>query len=59
MPRKKTKGNGQGSVYPRKNKERKIVGYLGAYYSPDGKRCRYDAQCQSPAWVESKRNEKR
>jgi integrase len=38
MPRKKSKGNGQGSVYPRKNKEGEIVGYLGAYYGPDGKR---------------------
>jgi hypothetical protein len=24
MPRKKSKGNGQGSVYPRKNKEGKL-----------------------------------
>ena len=38
MPRKKSKGNGQGSVYPRRNKDRKITGYLGAYYGPDGKR---------------------
>ena len=29
MPRKKAKGNGQGSVYPRKNKDGKITGYLG------------------------------
>jgi integrase len=36
--RKKAKGNGQGSVYPRKNKDGKITGYLGAYYGPDGKR---------------------
>jgi len=34
MPRKKSKGNGQGSVYPRKNKDGKITGYLGAYYGP-------------------------
>lgn len=33
MPRKKAKGNGQGSVYPRKNKDGKITGYR-----PDGKR---------------------
>jgi integrase len=38
MRRKKAKGNGQGSVYPRKNKDGKITGYLGAYYGPDGKR---------------------
>src|SRR5918999_2109591 len=38
MPRKKAKGNRQGSVYPRKNKDGKITGYLGAYFGPDGKR---------------------
>src|ERR687897_1111956 len=38
MPCKKAKGNGQGSVYPRKNKDGKITGYLGAYYGPYGKR---------------------
>jgi integrase len=38
MPRKKSKGNGQGSVYPRKNKDGKITGFLGAYSGPDGKR---------------------
>jgi integrase len=38
MPRRKSKGNGQGSVYPRKNKDGKITGYLGAYHGPDGKR---------------------
>jgi integrase len=38
MPRKKSKGNGQGSVYPRRNKDGKVTGYLGAYHGPDGKR---------------------
>lgn len=38
MPRKKSKGNGQGSVYPRRNKDGKVTGYSGAYHSPDGKR---------------------
>src|SRR5918997_1696348 len=38
MPRKKSKGNGQGSVYPRRNKDGKITGFLGAYFGPDGKR---------------------
>jgi hypothetical protein len=47
MPRKKSKGNGQGSVYPRKNTEGKIVGYLGAYYSPDGKRRYVSAKSKS------------
>lgn len=38
MSRKKASGNGAGSVYPRKNKDGKIVGYLGAYFGPDDKR---------------------
>ena len=38
MARRKSKGNGSGTVYPRKNKDGKITGYIGAYYGPDGKR---------------------
>jgi integrase len=38
MARKKAKGNGTGTVYPRRNKEGKIIGYRAAYYGPDGKR---------------------
>jgi integrase len=38
MARKKQNGNGQGTVYPRKNKQGKIIGYRGSYYAPDGKR---------------------
>jgi integrase len=38
MAKKKERGNGSGTVYPRKNKEGKIIGYLRAYYGPDGKR---------------------
>jgi hypothetical protein len=30
--------NGSGSVYPRRNKDGKITGYLGSYFGPDGKR---------------------
>jgi hypothetical protein len=30
--------NGDGDVYPRKNKEGKITSYRGAYIGPDGKR---------------------
>jgi integrase len=47
MPRKKVKGNGQGSVYPRKNKDGKITGYLGAYYGPVGKRRYVSAKSKS------------
>src|SRR5215204_6285691 len=38
MTRKKSKGNGTGTVYPRKNNDGKIIGYRGAYHGPDGKR---------------------
>ena len=38
MPRKKQVGNGAGSVYPRKNKDGKITGYVGAYHDLAGKR---------------------
>jgi hypothetical protein len=34
----KSVGNGSGSVYPRRNKDGKITGYLGSYFGPDGKR---------------------
>ncbi len=38
MARKKHQGNGSGTVYARKNKDGKIIGYRGSYFSPDGKR---------------------
>ena len=38
MSKKKQQGNGSGTVYPRKNKDGKITGYLGSYFSMDGKR---------------------
>ena len=38
MAKKKQVGNGAGTVYPRKNKDGKITGYLGSYFGPDGKR---------------------
>ena len=38
MARKKQKGNGTGTVYPRKNKDGKVIGYRGSYFTPDGKR---------------------
>jgi integrase len=38
MAKKRERGNGTGTVYPRKNKQGKIIGYLGAYHDPDGKR---------------------
>ncbi len=38
MARTKGRANGDGDVYPRKNKEGKITSYRGAYVGPDGKR---------------------
>ncbi len=38
MARKKERGNGSGTVYPRKNREGKVTGYRGSYFAPDGKR---------------------
>jgi integrase len=36
--RVKSRANGDGDVYPRKNKEGKITSYRGPYVGPDGKR---------------------
>src|SRR5215208_3615873 len=38
MGKKKERGNGSGTVYPRKNKQGKIMGYRGSYFAPDRKR---------------------
>ncbi len=32
MARKRGRGNGDGDVYPRKNKEGKVIGYRGTYW---------------------------
>jgi integrase len=34
----KSRANGDGDVWPRKNKEGKITSYRGTYFGPDGKR---------------------
>src|SRR5215208_2550598 len=49
MARKKQQGNGAGTVYPRKNKDGKIIGYRGAYHGPDGKRRYVSAKKKSEA----------
>jgi integrase len=43
MARKKSRGNGDGDVYARKNKDGKIIGYRGAYtvQTTDGPKRRY------------------
>jgi integrase len=38
MGRAKSRANGDGDVFPRKNKQGKITSYRGAYVGPDGKR---------------------
>ena len=32
MGKKKERGDGEGDVYPRKNREGKVIGYRGAYW---------------------------
>jgi integrase len=43
MAKKKSRGNGDGDVFPRKNKDGKIIGYRGAYtvQTADGPKRRY------------------
>src|SRR5215203_2070891 len=36
--KKRARGNGQGTVAPRRNKGGKTIGYVGAFFGPDGKR---------------------
>jgi integrase len=38
MGRKKQQGNGSGTIYARKNKDGKTIGYRGSYFTPDGRR---------------------
>ena len=38
MGRKKQLGNGSGTIYTRKNKDGKTIGYRGSYFTPDGRR---------------------
>jgi integrase len=49
MGKKKQKGNGAGTVYPRKNKDGKVIGYRGSYFAPDGKRHYVSAKRKSDA----------
>jgi integrase len=49
MAKTKQKGNGAGTVYPRKNKQGKVIGYRGAYHGPDGKRCYVSAKTKTAA----------
>jgi len=49
MVKKRQRGNGAGTVYPRKNKDGKIIGYRGSYFAPDGKRRYVSAKRKSDA----------
>jgi hypothetical protein len=50
VAKKRQRGNGAGTVYARKNKEGKITGYRGSYFTPDGKRryisARRNTECE-------------
>ena len=43
MPKKKERGNGDGDVWPRKNREGKVIGYRASYWveTARGPRRRY------------------
>ncbi|CAA9450484.1 MAG: Integrase [uncultured Rubrobacteraceae bacterium] len=51
MGKPKQRGNGSGSVYPRRNKDGKTTSYLGAYYGPDGKRRTVSAKTKTECQV--------
>src|SRR5215212_1949963 len=50
MARKRQRGNGQGTVAPRKNKDGKIIAYRGAFFGPDGKRHWVSAKTKTECW---------
>lgn len=49
MARAKQQGNGAGTVYPRKNKAGKVIGYRGSYFGPDGRRRYVSAKTKTEA----------
>jgi integrase len=50
MARKKKPGNGQGTVAPRRNKAGRIIGFVGAFFGPDGKRHWVSAKTKTECW---------
>jgi integrase len=50
MARKKSRGNGTGTVAPRRNKQGKVIGYRGAFFGPDGKRRWVSAKTKTECW---------
>src|SRR5215213_8647507 len=49
MGKTKQSGNGTGTVYPRRNKEGKITGYRGSYFTADGRRRYVSAKTKTEA----------
>jgi integrase len=45
----KQSGNGTGTVYPRRNKDGKITGYRGSYFTADGRRRYVSAKTKTEA----------
>ena len=48
--KKRERGNGQGTVAPRRNKAGKVIGFVGAFYGPDGKRHWVSAKNKTECW---------
>ena len=49
MAKAKQSGNGTGTVYPRKNKDGKITGYRGSYFTAGGRRRYVSAKTKTEA----------
>jgi integrase len=49
MGKTKRSGNGTGTVYPRRNKEGKIISYRGSYFTADGRRRYVSAKTKTEA----------
>ncbi len=48
--KKRERGNGQGTVAPRRNKAGKVTGFVGAFFGPDGKRHWVSAKTKTECW---------
>jgi integrase len=48
--KKRERGNGQGTVAPRRNKAGKVIGFVGAFFGPDGKRHWVSAKNKTECW---------
>lgn len=48
--KRRQRGNGQGTVAPRRNKAGKVIGYVGAFFGPDGKRRWVSAKTKTECW---------